>query len=135
MKQGLEKQITQFIKKYKYVFIVLAAGLAMILFSNLGRAEDPQAPREDPIEFSLEEYQSRLETVLSGVDGVGNVKVMLTLKSGSESVYAKDTRESSRKTDSSQDVDLTTPSPRTCRIARGRRTCTSSPGSAGRSRG
>jgi stage III sporulation protein AG len=106
MKQGLEKQITQFVKKYKYVFIVLAAGLALMLLSNLGRAEDPQAPREDPIEFSLEEYQSRLETVLSGVDGVGNVKVMLTLKSGSESVYAKDTRESSRKTDSSQDVDL-----------------------------
>lgn len=105
-KQGLEKQIIQFIKKYKYFFIVLAAGLVLILLSNSGEVSTPDVSTTAPVEFSLADYQKRLEVILSSVSGVGNVSVMLTLKNGSESVYAKDIRESSRNTDSSADVDL-----------------------------
>jgi len=105
-KQGLEKQIAPFIKKYKYFFIVLAAGLVLILLSNGGGASKPDEPAAEAVDFSLEDYQKRLETILASVNGVGNVRVMLTLKNGSESVYAKDTRESSRKTENSADVDL-----------------------------
>jgi stage III sporulation protein AG len=92
-------------KKYKYFFIVLGAGLALILFSSLPSDADRSAVPEEPAGFVLEDYQRQLEDTLSRVKGVGRVSVMLTLKNNGEALYAEDTRQSINRTADSYDSD------------------------------
>ncbi|MDP4109623.1 MAG: hypothetical protein Q8878_06295, partial [Bacillota bacterium] len=54
--------------------------------------------------FSLSEEEKKLEGMLSSMEGVGRVKVALTIKSGSESVYALDQSESLRNAGTSDNA-------------------------------
>ena len=75
------------------------AGMALIALSELlpsrdNRSEDavpPSAPAvatEQQVEQALEE---RITTLLQRVDGVGSCRVLVTLESGAQAVYAADT--------------------------------------------
>ena len=65
--------------KYRYVLLVALAGLALMLFPA-GAEEAEPAPTVAG-EVSLE---SRLESILSRIDGAGEVKVLLTEEQGEE---------------------------------------------------
>ena len=67
-------------KKYKYVGLVVLAGIVLMVLPAGTSAPDPQ---KDSGGFSLEETERRMEQVLGRIRGVGQVQVMLTLKSGS----------------------------------------------------
>ena len=67
------------IGKYRYVLLVVLAGLALMLLP--GHTEAPEPAATVLPEVSL---QSRLEEILSRVEGAGKVAVLLTEASGGE---------------------------------------------------
>ena len=82
----------QFLGQYKYVLIVIAVGIALLLLPSGGKkrvAEEAgiAGAQED---FNLEELETKLSQTLSQVEGAGQVTVTLTVKSGMEQVLASD---------------------------------------------
>ena len=73
--KALTKKIQPFLKKYKYVIIILTIGLVLMLMPDTkATSTNIQDYSSKAAEPSLEE---RLEKILSNVSGAGNVKVML----------------------------------------------------------
>ena len=73
-------------KKYKYVGLVVLAGILLMLLP--GKKTDAQT-QEGGGSFSLEDTERRM-------DGVGRVQVMLTLKNGPELELAEDADDTDR---------------------------------------
>ena len=69
------------------------AGLVLLAFSAWLPADDAAQPA--PVQETAADYAAQLESRLTAlircVDGAGDTAVMVTLESGSESVYATDT--------------------------------------------
>lgn len=75
-------------KKYRYVLLVLAAGIALMLVPT-GKDPAPAAAMQEEIP----DMEDRLEQILSRIDGAGEVAVMLTEVSGEEVFYQTDGEE------------------------------------------
>ena len=70
------------------------AGLVLLAFSAWLPADDAAQPAPAAQETAADyaaQLESRLTALIRRVDGAGNTAVMVTLESGSESVYATDT--------------------------------------------
>lgn len=76
------------IGKYKYVCIVLAAGIALLLLPDKKDSVNTQVPSQEYIEQKLDE--TVLSEFLASVEGAGKVKVMLSIASGEKTVYQID---------------------------------------------
>ena len=93
-------KISVFVKKYRYVFLVLLIGLALMVIPPK-YSESVQPGQSVPEEKKEEEGVSeKLAWILSQVDGAGDVKVFLTIAAGEEILYQTDD-DSSFSTDSS----------------------------------
>lgn len=80
--------------RYKYVLLVAAAGVALLLWpespsASLGGSAQESAQTAGA-EDALREMESAMEDILEKIQGVGQVDVMLTLQSGGELVLAED---------------------------------------------
>ena len=94
--------------KYKFVLLVLAAGVLLLLVPDSSEAERQggEVGRvQTEVTFCLEDMEKEISDTLSKVEGAGDVSVVLTLRSGSRQVLAQDTetnqRESSIETNKS----------------------------------
>ena len=71
------------------------AGLVLLAFSAWLPADDAAQPAPAAVQETAADYAAQLESRLTAlircVDGAGDTAVMVTLESGSESVYATDT--------------------------------------------
>lgn len=77
--------------KYKYVFLVLLAGVVLLLLPGRDKAAQSASARDAPAAaFDVGETEQRLEQALSRVDGAGEVTVVLTLKSTARQILAQD---------------------------------------------
>ena len=89
------EKLLAFAGRYKYVLLVAAAGLVLLLWPAGSReqaaGDDPARPDQGE-SFSLEELEERLARTLSRVDGAGEVSVLLTVEQGVEQVLATDQR-------------------------------------------
>ena len=83
----LKTRISKAIGKYKYVWIVLLAGVVLMMIPGKETQEEVQQPVTATEEASLEE---RLEMILSSVEGAGQVKVMLSIAQGERTIYQTD---------------------------------------------
>lgn len=85
------EQLWKLLEKYKYVLIILAAGLILLLWPT-GEKEKPaeSADPSAPEEFDLAALEEKLSQTLSQVEGAGKVTVALTVKSGMEQVPVTD---------------------------------------------
>lgn len=97
------EKLIAFLKQYKFVLILIAAGIVLLLLPTGDRkqqtaASDGMVGGEE--DFSVEALEEKLGAILSKIDGAGNVSVMLTVRSGMERVLATD-RESSESEDES----------------------------------
>ena len=95
------EKVWKLLEKYKYVLIVLAAGLVLLLWPT-GEGEKPAedaAPGAQE-EFDLATLEEKLSQTLSQVEGAGKVTVALTVKSGTERVPLTDRSTSSRERES-----------------------------------
>jgi stage III sporulation protein AG len=76
--------------KNKYVLLILLIGLVLILLPG-GKTGDPPTAEVSGLsapEFSLAEEERRLGAALADIDGVGQVSVLLSLKSTSKRILA-----------------------------------------------
>ena len=85
MKDKLKEKIKLLdIFKNKYVLIVLAAGLVLILWPSGKKSETTQISELSAPAFSISDEEERLEDQLSKIRGAGRVSVLLSV-SGSAS--------------------------------------------------
>lgn len=81
---------TEYIKKYRYVVLVLLAGLLLMALPDREeeKTETVQTQTAEP-EMKMD-LQDALEEILSQIDGAGKVKVLLTEASGEQTLYQTD---------------------------------------------
>lgn len=94
--------------KYKYVLLVILAGVVLLLLPTSGKSS-PKAEAQQPEAFqadTADKIERKLEDALSQVEGAGKVTVVLTLKSSGRQILAQD-RTSSEK-DGGTDSTVTT---------------------------
>ena len=91
MREGeYRRRLKNILSRYKYVLLVFAVGAALLSWPVRSEEKtktepEPQTVRQDD---APEGVEAKLENLLSMIEGVGDVKVMLTLSSGPESIYA-----------------------------------------------
>ncbi|NLG53107.1 MAG: hypothetical protein GX541_03945 [Clostridiales bacterium] len=83
--------------KYKYLLVIIAAGLLLLILPGRPESESRAVRHAAQNDFSVEEYEEKIEEVLGKCHGVGRVSVMLAVKSGMETVYAEEERVSTRE--------------------------------------
>lgn len=104
--ERLPQKAAELFQKYKYVLLVIAAGIVLLLLP-LGGEENPasggtESQTENGEEtFRVEEMERRLEEALSMVDGAGEVTVVLTVKSGTRQILAQDSSRSGEESSTS----------------------------------
>lgn len=82
-------------KRIKLIASLLLIGI-LLIFAG-GTKSDTLKTEKDDIDTSgkfVSESEARLEEILSSVDGVGRTKVLITLESGRQSVYAVNEKQS-----------------------------------------
>lgn len=83
-----DKGVQKTWEKYKYVALVILAGLALLLWPD--RQEPPRQAPSAPA-LSAEELQKDMEEVLGKIAGVGQVQVLLTVEADGERQLAQNT--------------------------------------------
>ncbi len=91
--------------KYKYVLCVLLLGVVLMLLP-VGKTAAPQPEETSRETFSLDRTQREMETLLGNMQGVGRVKVMLSLESGSALRLASDEDIDRRDSDTRQETQV-----------------------------
>jgi stage III sporulation protein AG len=84
------------VKEYKYVALILAIGILLMLLP-----EKQEMPDSAPVQSSEGNLQTQLEEILSQIRGVGKVRVLLTVESGERTLYIRD-EERSESSENSQ---------------------------------
>lgn len=83
---SIKQQLINLIKEYKYVALILAIGVLLMLLPE-------KAPEQEAIpaaEQSTLSQEERLEDILGQIRGVGKVRVLLTTAAGERNVYIYD---------------------------------------------
>ena len=88
----------------KKIILMLALGIFLILFSfpsaskTQKKQKETTISQEDSTDVYVKKQEQRLVRALKQVEGVGKVKVMITVKSSTESVINKDSPYEEEKT-------------------------------------
>lgn len=87
-------------KKYKFVLLVVLVGIILMLLPVSSQTKETeenksQIPQES---FDLAAMEQRMEDVLGKIDGVGKLRLMLTLQSGTRLTLAEDTQRDQDRT-------------------------------------
>lgn len=82
----LKEKLQSFFTKYKYVALVLAVGLVLMLLPTQKKTASDQGSVVQPTE-SAPSVQEQLSQILTQINGAGKVQVMLTVASGEEIIY------------------------------------------------
>lgn len=87
-------------KKYKFVLLVVLVGIILMLLPVSSQTKETeenksQIPQES---FDLAAMEQRMEAVLGKIDGVGKLRLMLTLQSGTRLTLAEDTQRDQDRT-------------------------------------
>ena len=81
-----KEELLAFFGKNKFAVLIALLGLLLILIP-FGKRENKEASLKAGSEFDLSDAENRLESILERGNGVGRVKVMLTLEKTSETLY------------------------------------------------
>lgn len=79
------------LKKYRYAALILVLGLLLMLLPGRSQSKQTQTQSQQPV--SLQQKQSMAEElvqILSQMQGVGKVRVMLTVAAGEKTIYQSD---------------------------------------------
>lgn len=82
-------------KKTLLIIVFALAGMLLILFSD-SEENNKQPMKNEGFSDMAEEYEIKLQSLISKIEGVGKVSVMITYESGEENVFASDKEESFR---------------------------------------
>ena len=96
------------IDRQKLMIILGITALALILLSAIipKNSQDPPAPEQE--EFSTEDFcartEQRLEEFLEDIDGVGRVKVLVSVSGSQQYIYASEGRQSRSENKSEEET-------------------------------
>ena len=108
------RRISQGISKYKYVWIVLLAGIILMMLPTNG-VKTEQTSKNDYSDLTLEkDLATKLEEILVNLSGAGRVQVMLSVAQGERIIYQTDSTcsQSSNGADTKSQTVLVTDSQR-----------------------
>ena len=106
-KQGKRKWLA-LIGSYKYVLIVVAAGILCLAWPSRSPTE-PEQQAAGASSMDLEAIQTEMEEILGAIQGVGELRLMLTVDTGTQRELAGDTSLSySGETTAPEDYSRTT---------------------------
>ena len=91
-------ELKDFLKKNRYVLLVLLCGLVLLCWPQGKQQTQQDIPQQTGQTESLEQ---RLEKILSQVSGAGTVRVLLTQAESGETIYQTDDTESTQENGSS----------------------------------
>ncbi len=93
--------------KTKVIIAVGLIGIFLILLSeiDIGSSSKKTEVTETDYAAYVSGLDSELSNLISSIDGVGNCRVMITLKNTSESVYAKNTENSENDSSYTQNTE------------------------------
>ena len=95
------------LKKYRYALLVLLIGLLLMAVPNVGKGNSVATDGENKTGISsVETLEEKLSSLLSKVEGAGDVEVVLTIAAGEEIVYQTDDDHSN--SDSSSSINTNT---------------------------
>ena len=105
--QGKRKWLA-LIGSYKYVLIVVAAGILCLAWPSRSPTE-PEQEAAGASSMDLEAIQTEMEEILGAIQGVGELRLMLTVDTGTQRELAGDTSLSySGETTAPEDYSRTT---------------------------
>lgn len=82
----IRQRLLALIKQYRYVALILALGLVLMLLPE----RKAQETEVSPVSAESVTAEERLEQILSQIQGVGKVRVLLTVAEGEKVVYVYD---------------------------------------------
>lgn len=82
-------KIMEFIKKYRYVILVLVVGIVLMLIPG-GADKEPDAAVDADSTVQFQDPSAELARILSQISGVGKVQILLTKNAGEKTVYQTD---------------------------------------------
>ncbi len=83
---ALKKTVLNLLSKYKYVVLVLTAGIILLAMPS-GNREKAQEASLTPTAEQSPDTEQMLGQILSSVEGVGQVRILLTYACGEEMIY------------------------------------------------
>ncbi len=83
----LKDRILSWLKRNKFVFLILAVGIAFMLIPSREEVTEESEPTQATVQRNISE---ELAQILSQIKGAGKVQVMLTVKTGRTTVYQFD---------------------------------------------
>ena len=104
-------KLFQKLKSIKHIEIIIAIILGAIVLLIYLSTFNSSSKKTSTTATSTTEYasmlESKLESIIAKIDGVGNVSVMITLSSGPEYVYATDEETQTNKNESNGTITST----------------------------
>ena len=88
----LRTAAAQTLKKYRAALLIFLIGLVLALVPVRRTGMQSAAAEGETAQFSLSDTQTQMEAILSQIDGAGSVRLLLTLRTGEETIYQTDTR-------------------------------------------
>ncbi len=82
--------VMKLLKRHWLLLVALVLGLILLCLPNVEKQEPVKAEKPYAPEFSLEAEEKRIAAALEKISGVGEVSVVLTLKSSVEQRVARD---------------------------------------------
>ena len=79
----------EYIKKYRYIFLIIIAGLFLMALPGEHTSET-QSEITEPTEAALPTLEDSLARILSLIEGAGKVEVLLTQAEGEQILYQTD---------------------------------------------
>ena len=86
---ALKQKMTGWVGKYKFVLLIVLAGVCLMLIPAKEK-EQPQQTPESVMTVPQQSIHEELEAILSNIHGAGKVQVMLTVKAGEQVLYQTD---------------------------------------------
>lgn len=100
------EKLAAYFNKYKFAVLILLVGILLMLVPG----KKTSVPQETSVEtqevYSLEKTETEMEELLRHISGVGQIKVMLSLKSGSSLQLAQDSTQSERDTERKKEEQI-----------------------------
>ena len=83
----IRKEGKEYFHKYKFLLLILALGIFLMNFPGKAEKTEPEQPQ---ITAESPDLEQRIQEILSTIQGVGEVRVLLTESSGEEYRYQMD---------------------------------------------
>lgn len=100
------KRALEFLRRNKYAMLVLLIGVVLLLIPSNKDEETPHTTEgTSECVFTIEDWEERLQRILSKIDGAGDVSVLLSVKSAGQRVLAEDSSYSENITGGGEDCE------------------------------